>query len=190
MASKKKVIASIGEVGLAAIVQAMSVNPGYAMVSMAEANTLEAQGLVESNKAIVNGDTIAVRATQKGIDSMAKNTNVAPVVADATQAVKVEFTLDSDVAIPSITGRGRASGGSIYPFDRMAVGQSFFVAKEAKSLASTVSAANNRYATDHATETRTNKKGETVPKKVLTRQFIVRTVTENGTEGSRIWRKA
>jgi hypothetical protein len=71
----------------------------------------------------------------------------------------------------------------------MEVGQSFFVDKSAKNLASTVSSANARFAEEIAGETRVDRKGNTVPKTKQTRSFIVRSVEENGVKGSRIWRK-
>ena len=57
------------------------------------------------------------------------------------------FEIDDNVPVPTVR---RASGGSIYPFDALAVGQSFHVPvsegkpNPAKSLASTVSAATKR----------------------------------------------
>ena len=64
------------------------------------------------------------------------------------------FFIAADVPVPAISGRGRASAASAYPFDNLAVGHSFFVANTedrpdaAKSLASTVSAAKARYAVE------------------------------------------
>lgn len=180
MASKKKT-ATVTSVGIAAIVAATQAgNPGYLMVPTAEAQKLAADGLVELNTAMTGDGTIATRATQKGIDSVNTNanTNPAPVGAE-----KPKFVIEDNVSIPAISGRGRI--GSVYPFDELKVGQSFFVPKAAKNLASTVSSANARYA-EETGETRVNRKGETVPKYKFTRQFIVRSVEG----GSRIWRKA
>lgn len=184
MASKKKTVAQIG---LAAIVAAMSGSPGYAMVPKAEAERLASEGLVELNNAIVDGDKIATRATQKGIDSVNQTENKS----DAAEAApaKIQFVIEDNVALPAIVGRGRT--GSAYPFDKLNVGQSFFVPKPAKNLASTVSTANARYAVEEKDEagnvlTRTDRKGNVVPKTKQTRTFAVRTVEG----GSRIWRTA
>ncbi len=105
------------------------------------------------------------------------------------------FQIENDIPVPAISGRGR--GGNVYPFDQLAVGQSFFVANDeskpnaAKSLASTVCCATARYAV--ASEdgaTKTNKKGEVVPVMVETRKFVVRRVEEDGVKGARVWRTA
>ena len=157
-------------------------------------------GLVEINPAMTNENgEIATRATQKGIESLDTgngNGDNAPTEATSetavtgkTEKVKTMFQIEDNVPVPAISGRGR--GGETYPFEQLAVGQSFFVANSeskpnaVKSLASTVSSATARYAV--ASEdgaTKTNKKGETVPVMVETRKFIVRSVEG----GARVWR--
>lgn len=176
------------------------------------------QGLVEINPGITNeAGEIATRATQKGIESMNTNTN-APTATPGAAAVKSAFKLDDAVELPTIKRGGR--GGNVYPFDEMAKGQSFFVAATAdkpdpaKSLASTVSSATARYAVEVPGETeevevktyqlddagkRVKRDGsfvvlstatETRQKMALTRQFVVRSVEENGVKGARVWRTA
>ena len=105
------------------------------------------------------------------------------------------FQIENDVPVPAISGRGR--GGNVYPFDQLAVGQSFFVANSeskpnaAKSLASTVCSATARYAVPAEDgSTKTNKKGEVVPVMVRTRKFVVRRAEEDGVKGARVWRTA
>ena len=163
-------------------------------------------GLVEINPAMVNeAGEIATRATQKGIESL---DSAAIVVDDATtkansetaatgktEKVKSMFKIENEVPVPAISGRGR--GGNMYPFDQLAVGQSFFVPNSeskpnaAKSLASTVSSATARYAVPAEDgSTKTNKKGEVVPVMVETRKFVVRSVEEDGVKGARVWRTA
>ena len=157
-------------------------------------------GLVEINPAMTNeAGEIATRATQKGIESLDTgngNGDNAPTeatyetaVIGKTQKVKTMFQIEDNVPVPAISRRGR--GGETYPFEQLAVGQSFFVANSedkpnaAKSLASTVSSATARYAV--ASEdgaTKTNKNGETVPVMVETRKFVVRSVEG----GARVWR--
>ena len=163
-------------------------------------------GLVEINPAMVNeAGEIATRATQAGIESLDSgaivvdnaNSEANSAIAETgkTEKVKTMFQIEENVPVPAISGRGR--GVKVYPFDQLAVGQSFFVANDesrpnaAKSLASTVCSATARYAV--ASEdgaTKTNKKGEVVPVMVETRKFVVRSVEENGVKGARVWRTA
>ena len=163
-------------------------------------------GLVEINPAMVNeAGEIATRATQKGIESL---DSAAIVVDNATteansetaatgknEKVRSMFKIENEVPVPAISGRGR--GGNVYPFEVLAVGQSFFVPNSeskpnaAKSLASTVSSATARYAVPAEDgSTKTNKKGEVVPVMVETRKFVVRSVEEDGVKGARVWRTA
>lgn len=187
----------VAVIGLAAIVAA-GANGIY---TSPEVHTplLEA-GLVEINPAMTNeAGEIATRATQKGIESLDTgngNGDNAPTEATSetavtgkTEKVKTMFKIEDNVPVPAISGRGR--GGETYPFEQLAVGQSFFVANSeskpnaAKSLASTVSSATARYAVPAEDgRTKTNKKGETVPVMVETRKFIVRSVEG----GARVWR--
>ena len=166
-------------------------------------------GLVEINTAMTNeAGEVATRATQKGIDSLqpngdntseaseaSANSETAATETGKTQKVKIMFQIENDVPVPAISGRG--SGGNMYPFEVMAVGQSFFVPNSeskpnaAKSLASTVSSATARYAVPAEDgSTKTNKKGEVVPVMVETRKFVVRSVEEDGVKGARVWRTA
>ena len=163
-------------------------------------------GLVEINPAMVNeAGEIATRATQAGIESL----NSGAIVADnatseansaiaetgKTEKVKTMFQIEDNFPVPAISGRGR--GGNVYPFDQLAVNQSFFVPNSeskpnaAKSLASTVSSATARYAVPAEDgSTKTNKKGEVVPVLVKTRKFVVRRAEEDGVKGARVWRTA
>ncbi len=195
-------VAQVGEVTLENIVSAtLDATKGFLYTSAAVHTPLAEAGLVEVNPTMANeAGELATRATQKGIDSVSNNgenqtseTNGEP--AKTEKVNKMSFQLEDNVALPSISGRGRT--GTIYPFEAMAVGQSFFVANSedkpnaAKSLASTVSSATARYAVPSADgATKTNKKGETVPVMVETRKFVVRSVEENGVKGARVWRTA
>lgn len=163
-------------------------------------------GLVEINPAMVNeAGEIATRATQAGIESLdsgaivvdkaTTEANSAIAETGKTEKVKTVLQIEDNVPVPAISGRGR--GCKVYPFDRLAVGQSFFVANDeskpnaAKSLASTVCSATARYAVPAKDgSTKTNKKGEVVPVMVKTRQFVVRSVEEDGVKGARVWRTA
>src|SRR5690606_13305268 len=114
------------------------------------ANLLD-NGMVEVNDEITDGDKVAVRATEKGTNSMSDNStgagnNAAAPTTPATAAPS--FALIDGAVLPE----GRAPrASSVYPFETMNVGQSFFIpATEAKpnpskSMASTVSSANKRF---------------------------------------------
>ena len=163
-------------------------------------------GLVEINPAMVNeAGEIATRATQAGIESLdsgaivvdnaTSEANSAIAETCKTEKVKSMFKIEDNVPVPAISGRGR--GVKMYPFDQLAVGQSFFVANDeskpnaAKSLASTVCSATARYAVPAEDgSTKTNKKGEVVPVMVKTRKFVVRRAEEDGVKGARVWRTA
>lgn len=192
MAKAKKAVA-LNLALLASIVVATQAN-SFVYTAEADHKPLIEAGLVEINPAIADeSGSVATRATQKGIDQVTtqnENTAAAPV---AVAVAKPAFTLETGVPLPSISGRGRT--GNTYPFDQMEVGQSFFVANSkdkpnaAKSLASTVSSATARYAVASPDgTTKVNAKGETVPVMIEVRKFVVRSVTENGVGGARIWR--
>lgn len=187
MAKKEKV-------GLAAIVKATLAGTVIYTHPMTHVLFVE-KGLVEINPEMLDAaKNVATRATQAGIDAYN-----AEVAAKQAKSEKVEFVI-ATVAAPAASARsGRET---IYPFDKLEVGQSFFVANTAerpaaaKSLASTVSSANNRFAVPAPDgSTRTNVKGETVPVMVKTRTFIVRDVDgepwgQAGVKGAGIWRTA
>lgn len=180
---------------------------GYAMVKNgATVNMLAEGGLVEVNAQMVEGDKIAARATDKGVDAYQNGDMVEPANATAdepatnegNQAMS-EFKIDTGVPVPAIKRTGAAT--SIYPFDALEVGQSFFVPatedmpNPGKSLASTVSSASKRYATENGTREITRKNRTTgeketveVPTYHYDRKFMVRSVEENGVKGARVWR--
>src|SRR5690606_6755274 len=81
-------------------------------------------GLIEVNTNDIdeNGAALA-RLTQKGIESMGKNTNTNTAAAAAPQ-----FGVIKGAVLPeSKRGFGRTAGTSKYPFATMEVGDSFFV---------------------------------------------------------------
>ena len=206
-ASKKTAATAVAVIGLAEIVAAGA--NGMFVPESVYAPLVEA-GLVEINPSMTDDNgNVATRATQAGIESLGNgvtigNNATSEATSEATSAtaetgktekVKTMFKIEDSIPVPTISGRGR--GGNVYPFDELAVGQSFFVPNSedkpnaAKSLASTVSSATARYAV--ASEdgaTKTNKKGEVVPVMVETRKFVVRSVEENGVKGARVWRTA
>jgi len=187
---------------LAVIVTATTGEAGYAFASAKAAKVLVAEGLVEQNETITNeGGDFATRATEKGIATMNEqnqNQNTGTEGASAAPAVASNFAIVADVAMPGASRGGRST--ETYPFDKLEAGQSFFVAateakpNPAKSLASTVTSANERYAVEIEGETRVNRKGNTVPATRQTREFAVRTVEDGapwgfpGVKGAGVWR--
>lgn len=183
---------------------------GFAMVKNgATSATLAEAGLIELNPQMIEGDKIAARTTNAGVDTYQNGDNVEPVNEDnatadesaITQGNKTMsgFSIDTGVPVPAIKRSGAAT--SIYPFDALEVGQSFFVPatdempNPGKSLASTVSSASKRYATETGTRELTRKNRTTseietvtVPTYTYERKFMVRTVEENGVKGARVWR--
>lgn len=173
---------------LAAVIAAT--NAGSFVYTSAEAHASAlADGLVEVNPSMTNeAGELATRATAKGIESM--NAPQTPAAEAATPAAKPTFAIEDGIELAPVVGRGR--GGETYPFDKLGVGQSFFVPNSAekpnvaKSLASTVSSATRRYAQEIPGETRTDRKGNVVPALKETRKFVVRAVEG----GARVWRTA
>lgn len=172
---------------MAAIVKATEAGSFVYTSAEAHASAL-AEGLVEVNPSMTNeAGELATRATEKGISSM--NASQTPAAASAP-ASKPSFAIEDGIELAPISGRGR--GGETYPFDKLGVGQSFFVPNTAekpnvaKSLASTVSSATRRYAEEIPGETRTDRKGNVVPALKETRKFVVRAVEG----GARVWRTA
>lgn len=170
---------------LAQIVAATQAN-AFVYVPDTESAPLVAAGLVEVNPAMADpSGAKATRATQAGIERSATS---APVAVPKTPMEP--FVLEDAIPIPESKRGVRTE--SVYPFDKMAVGQSFFVAataerpNPAKVLASTVSGATRRYAIESTTETMVTRKGNVVPKLEYTRKFEIRSAEG----GARIWRTA
>lgn len=159
---------------------------GFTYTIPLQHSQLVKDGLVEVNPAVVdpNGKGIGTRATDAGIALVQEYE-----AEQSTGEVKAEpakttgkFVIEDAVPMPKIKRKG--GGNSQYPFDALEFGQSFFVDKAAKSLASTVANANLRYAEVIPGQTRINRKGAEVPLTQATRKFEVRAVDG----GARIWR--
>lgn len=145
--------------------------------------------LLEANPTLpdpTDATKIATRATGATIAAAAA-APPAPTT-ETTTAEKLSFEIESGIAIPAVVGRGRV--GNTYPFDKMNVGDSFFVPKASNKLASTVSGAMKRFAEKVPGQTRTTRKGTVVDATKNTRTFIVRSDEKNGVKGSRIFRTA
>lgn len=152
-------------------------------------------GKVEINPSMVNeSGMIATRAIRQTPETYKEETKM-------TQAQKPSFEIESGVELPQRVrkvgvGVGRSA---VYPFEQLEIGQSFFVPNEsddkpaAKKMASTVATANIRYSEEIPGQTRTNRKGATVPATRPLRKFQVfdtdRTLSDGTVQkGARIFR--
>lgn len=203
---------------LSAAVAATSEN-SHIYTSGRDQTVLVKAGYIETNEAISNAEGIATRATESGIafikdsESSVEESNVAETGAedervDASDETYVEtvakpaeakFVIASNIEIPEKVKAKRKSV-TAYPFDSLEIGQSFFVPASdkkpnpAKSLASTITTANDRYAYEIEGETEINRRGQTVPKKGYNKKFIVRPIKDgaawgyDGVEGAAVWR--
>lgn len=184
------------QLALLTTIVAATADNSFVYAAGKDQTALVAAGYVEVNAGMTNekGET-ATRATQAGIEFDAANKQGTTTV---TQSVAQNFAIATGVALPSPV-RSRVSQ-SIYPFEQLEIGQSFFVpASEekpnpAKSLASTVTSANDRYAFEIEGQTEINRKGETVPKKGYNRRFVVRAIEDGAPwgyanqAGAAVWR--
>lgn len=166
---------------------AATVADSYTMTDPFEVDYLLQNGLIEMNESIKNEEgEQATRATAEGIAyiqciNMNSTTKVEEPKPERT--VKMRFEIETGIEMPK-TVRGGSIGNSVYPFDKLELGQSFFVAgKDVKSMAGTVSSATRRYAKETG-NMRTNRKGNEVPEMEIVREFKVRAVEG----GCRIWR--
>lgn len=192
-------------IGLKSIILAGTASAGFALAKQADVAPLITDGLVEVNTTIApdaNG-MVQVRATDK-----LKAESAAPATgAPAELVAKPVFAIDSGI-VPVDGVRGGVKE-EVYPFSKLEVGQSFVVPVSAdkptpadvvEKFSSTVSSATRRFAEKSATETKTNRKGETVAVLVATRKFTLRPVTAGQTyagstfvepvSGARVFRTA
>ncbi len=176
-------------------------------------------GLVEINtdlQQLENGVLLtATRATQKGIDKVMgldqaahydgpeddedQDSEFEDEGEDFAAEGEAAFALEDGIQIPS--NRHRYSPRkSIFPFLQMQVGNSFFVPIDkvpltektkdpVRCMSHILTNMNSRFSEDHPTETRENRNGEIVPKKVPTRKWEMRNVMEGRQHvGIRVWR--
>lgn len=179
---------------LAKIVEATNGPEGLLYVDQKAVQKLIDAGLIEINPDMRDGaDNVAARATQKASEP-AMN---APVSSAVVAAASAAFAIAS-VAMPTAKRGGRT--GETYPFDKLEKGQSFFVPatedrpNPAKSLASTVTSANERYSEVIEGQTRQNRKGNIVPATKPVREFAIRSIEDGapwghtGVKGAAIFR--
>lgn len=170
---------------LADVVAATKGEKGFAMIHKDHAKELADAGHVEVNTQIVDGDSIAVRATASLLASAPADGSAPAAVTDAV-TTQPTFELLSGIPLPAIKRGGIRE--EQYPFSKMEVGQSFFVPCTAEypkpwdSFASTVSSATRRFSvTDPSGKTRTSRKGATVEVLVPTKKFTLRQVRQGDT---------
>lgn len=167
---------------------------GYTFCSDEIAAWLVKNEYIEQNEAIKNvSGHLATRATEKGIQLVESQKPKEEVkVSEET----VEYVIEDVALAPTKRGTGLIPRVSKYPFEKLEVGQSFFIAgKELKSVASTVNNAQKKYATvekneDGTDKTKTGKSGKVVKCYVYTRKFGVRSDEVNGVAGVRVGRTA
>lgn len=163
----------------------------YSLGTKQEYGSLVTAGFVVFNDTIKDGNKFALKATEAGISALA----AAGGNGGGAAAAKSAFEIRKQIALPPMKRRVAGELGSKYPFDKLEVGDSFHVKPTAnmpdpaKSLASSVTASNRRYA-EKVDGTHTSRKGKEIQNYRYTREFTVRAVdkTDPDGEGARIWR--
>lgn len=187
------------------IVAGTATPAGCGFLAPAEADEVAAAEptFVEVNKTVTDAaGNVAVRATAVGVAAAAQAAldaaaKAAAAPASTNGAAPLSFSLEKGVPVPEIK-RGGGTKADVYPFDKMDIGDSFFIAPSedrpnpSKSLASTVSSATKRYAEKTGEKETVTIRGKVVTrdKMKFNRQFTVRAVEQNGVKGARIWRTA
>lgn len=190
----KKKVGTLVEEPVVTLKDIVAIYPEGMFVFPEVFNPLIEQGLVEINPSMTDGDAVITRATQAGIDFVNSGATFTEPVKEVKKMEKLNIVIEDNVPKPEKTGRfgGRET---IYPIDKLEVGQSFFLPDTAErpniaaSIASTVAANNAKFSIDDPEgKTRLNKKGETVPVKIRTRSFSVVKCEYNGVSGARVYR--
>lgn len=165
--------------------------------------------LIEVNVDVTQGDEAQARLTDAGTKYLADNQPKAASSASNGAAAVSPYAIITNAVLPP-SKRGNKGGGAPtqYPFDALEIGQTFFVPVSekhpdpVKTLGSTVSSANMRYAEDTGEKREVNraKRGEgnkavkdaagnkvmekvTVPVYKYTRKFSIRGVKGGETYG-------
>lgn len=129
---------------LSSVIAAMAnADAPFLMVEQKDLKELLAEGLVETNPEMTDGNKIATRATEKGT---ALNNEKSAI--DNSTTTASPYAVFGGVVLPEAKAHQRASK---FPFDTMEVGQGFFIPNTedkpevAKSMQSTISSANARF---------------------------------------------
>jgi len=180
MAKKVKTMAADKVALLNTIVADTNGPQGYSLVNPQDVKELVEAGQIQVNPSIKSADgKIAARAT----DALLAAAQAAPLVAAQVAPVAVSTTYDLQSNIPMAPSKRGGKKSEEYPFSKMEIGQSFVVAATTaypepwNTFASTVSSATRRFSTV-GTETKLNRKGESVPVLIPTRKFTLRHVVE------------
>lgn len=173
--------------------QAVATTKGGAVThaTKAELEALQRDGLIEIGPQEKPGSNkFAFRATEAGVRAFEAGGNKSNTV--AASADSKGFEILSDIPLPAKARRSGPTGK--YPFDALEVGKSFFIPATAekpepwKSLQSTVTAAQRRYAVEEGT--RVNRNGDTVANLKPVRRFRLDKFRHNDKDGAMIWRVA
>lgn len=205
MAPKKGTKNVTEKLSLAAVVNCGE--PGYIFTFPDEHAELLSLGYVQVNPELKDANgAIATAATQAGIDFI-NSQNGAPAAPKEVKTMDA-FVIETSSEIPA-TGKRGGGRSTVYPFDglpeptvdaegKLVFGFFFVPTTEerpepVKSLASTVSSANARFARPDSsgatrTVTRGPKKGEIVPAVVYSRKFKITAGEKDGVKGAKIWR--
>lgn len=187
---------------LETIVLATQGEPGFVFMTPKNVAVLVDAGYVECNGELTDPTDpkkVAVRATQSGLAYHPSN--------DTPSATQESMTMDNasfEIETAPLPARKRGSNkASIYPFDLLEVGQRFFVPatedrpNPAKALASTVSSASKRYATENGTRMVNRRNKETgemeqvaVKAYNYSRKFSVVAGEKDGVQGAFVGRVA
>ena len=164
------------------VLEAIAKSPnGFEYIKPKDSKKIIEQGLIEAHPTMVDelGNN-ACRLTDAGKEYMhSLNGTSGEIPATKKEKPVSQTFVIMTKPIPVIKRSAGAGRPSKYPFDALEVGQMFFVPctekqpDPSKSLGSVVTSANRRYATESG-ETKLNRKGESVPKLVYGRKFVVR----------------
>lgn len=170
-----------------ALFEAIKTSPdGFKYISQLDAEYLVEAGLIEVNTEMTDSEgNVAARAVV---------TETKPQINTVTTVSK--FEIESGIQVPTQKRAPGAGRASVYPFEHLEIGQSFFVPNSEtmedayKAMSSTVSSANARYSEEIPGETKVNRKGNTVPATRPTRLFVNTRAEKDGVAGSRVFRVA
>lgn len=187
---------------LALQLQKATVAGSFLFLAQAQYEEMLSLGYVEVNYSQPNvlDNTLPVRMTALGLEyakSLVTDVVNKPSEENMTEVAATQnevFVIETGIPLIE-TRKLRVAGESKYHFDKLEVGQSFFVPnteqrKDAvKTMVSAALAAQKRYATK-TEQQKTLKSGKVVNVLEYTRKFVVKAAEKDGVQGARVWRKA